>query len=366
MRRVISIYLVLLFVFTITVAAQTPTPKPIPVDDDEVIKVDSRLIVVPVSVTDTNGLPVTGLTTKDFRVREEGRAVTVDGVIGADKVPLEIALLFDVSASTDTMFQFQLETAGKFLKGVMRPEDRASVFLISGKPILVSPRSTAENSIAAIRTIAPTKGFTAFYDSVAMATDYLKRHAPEASRRVIVVISDGEDTNSDRIASAIQNGYRKIDVNKIDSKSLYQLTVANRNSAAMAERIRVLKLLQDGDTVFYSINPAGSSYQLNKMSVFGQENLQKFADDTGGAAFIPKFRQVETKDIYQNATNLRQNSEMLDRIFRQLESELRAQYLVQFYSETDFPLNKYVKLDVGLETRTNAKIRARQGYYVKK
>ncbi|MEJ7622581.1 MAG: VWA domain-containing protein [Pyrinomonadaceae bacterium] len=355
--------IILFFAFVTTGAAQTPTPRPS--DDGDVIRVDSRLIVVPVSVTDAKGLPVAGLTGQDFRILEEGRAVTLEGVSAADKVPLEIAILFDVSASTDSMFRFQVDTAAKFLRGVMRAEDRASVFLISGRPVMISPRDTAERSAAALQTIAPTKGFTAFYDSVATATEYLKRNAPQASRRVILVISDGEDTNSDRIAKAIQDGYKKVNVNTIDSKSLYQLTVANRNSAAAAERLRVIKLLQDADTVFYSVNPAGSSYMLNKMSVFGQENMQRFADVTGGGAFLPKFRQVESKDAYQNANNVRQNSEMLDQIFSQLAAELRAQYLIQYYSESDFPLNKYVKLDVGLQNRPGLRLRSRQGYYVK-
>lgn len=351
--------------------AQTPTPTPAavvkPKADDEVIKINSRLVVVPVSVTDADGNPVLGLSTSDFRVLEENRQQTLENVSGADKVPLEIALLFDVSASTDAMFRYQLETAAKFLRDVMRPEDRATIFTIGDKPMLIQPRNTSEGSTVAIQTIAPTKGFTAFYDTVAAAAEYLKINAPEHSRRVILTISDGEDTNSERVAKAIQSGYRKIGerINTIDSKSLYQLTVSNRNEASIAERLRVLRLLQNGDTVFYSINPVGSSYQLNKMSVFGQENLQKFAEDTGGAAFLPKFLPIDTKDTYANGTNNRRNGELLDRIFRQLASELRSQYLIQYYSESDFPLNKFVKLDVSVPARASVRIRSREGYYVK-
>ena len=344
---------------------QTPTPKPKP--DDEIIKVTSRLVVVPVSVTDAAGQAVTGLTTQDFRVAEEGKNQTIEKVGTADAVPLEIVVLFDVSASTDTMFKFEQETAAKFLKDVMKTNDRATVFTIGEKPILVQPRDTAERSAAAIQSITPTKGFTAFYDSVGAAAAYLRKNAPEGTRRVILVISDGEDTNSDHIAKAIQDGYRKMGekINTLDDKTRYNLTVTNRNNAAIAERIRVLQLLQNADTVFYSINPGGSSFQLNKMSVFGQENMQKFAEDTGGTAFLPKFQPIDTKDNYQNTTNVRKNSEMLDLIFRQLANELRSQYLIQYYSESDFPVNKYVKLDVGLPTRSSLHIRARQGYYVK-
>lgn len=348
-------------------SAQTAKPTPTPKVDDEVIKINSRLIMIPISVTDANGNPVMGLTSADFRVLEENRQQTLEAVSSADKVPLEIALLFDVSASTDAMFKFQLETAAKFLRDVMRPEDRATIFTIGNKPILIQPRDSAEKSATSIQSISPTKGFTAFYDTVASAADYLKRNAPENSRRVILTISDGEDTNSERVAQAIQSGYRKIGdrINTIDSKSLYQLTVANRNEASLAERLRVLRLLQNGDTVFYSINPAGSSFQLNKMSMFGQENLQKFAVDTGGAAFLPKFQPIDTKDGYANATNNRRNGELLDKIFRQLASELRSQYLIQYYSESEFPLNKFVKLDVAVPGRADVRVRSREGYYVK-
>ncbi|MBP6003986.1 MAG: VWA domain-containing protein [Pyrinomonadaceae bacterium] len=364
----------LIFVFTALMAtfgsvfSQTNPAKPTPTpDDDDVIKVESRLIVVPASVTDTNGLPVLGLTTADFRLLEENSGQTIDRVSTAENVPLEIALLFDISATTSPMFKFQQETAAKFLQEVLRPNDRATIFTIGAKPVLIQGRDNVERSIAAVRSIVPTKEWTAFYDSVGSAAEYLGKNSPEGTRRVILVISDGEDTNSVRIAKAIQDGYRKVGekINSIDNKALYQLTVNNRNQASIQERARVLRLLQNADTVFYSINPAGSSFQLNKMSVFGQENMQKFADDTGGTAFLPKFQPIDTKDEYQNGNNERKNTETLERIFRQLGNELRSQYLIQYYSESDFPVNKFVKLEVGLQNSTGRRIRARQGYFVK-
>lgn len=364
-RSQISAFLVCIVLLTAVALAQTPTPTP--ADDGDIIKVESRLIVVPVSVTDQAGSPVLGLKAADFRLAEETRPQVIDTVGTADNVPLEIALLFDISATTSPMFKFQQETAAKFLQDVLRPNDRATIFTIGAKPILVQSRDTSERSATAVRSIVPTKEFTAFYDTVAAAAEYLQRNAPDGTRRVIVVISDGEDTNSARISKAIQDGYKKIGekINTIDRKALYQLTVDTRNQASAQERLRVLRSLQNADTVFYSINPAGSSYQLNKMSVFGQENMQKFAEDTGGTAFLPKFQPIDTKDEYLNGNNSRKNAEILDRIFRQLGSELRSQYLLQFYSDGDFPLNKFVKLDVGLQTRTGLRVRARQGYFVK-
>jgi len=368
LRRVVFIFLLVLAASTLS-RAQTPSPTATPKisEDDTVVKVSSRLVVVPVSVTDASGQPVPGLKIDDFRIAEEGRQQKLDSVGTADKVPLEIVLLFDVSASTDAMFKFEQATAAQFLKDVMRSEDRATIFTIGANPVLIQPRDTAERSAQAVLSIKPTKEFTAFFDSIGAASEYLRKNAPLGTRRVVVVISDGEDTNSSHIAKAIQDGYRKVGekVNSLDNKALYQLTVANRNAASAKERTRIMQGLQNADTVFYSINPAGSSFQLNQMSLYGQENMQQFADQTGGTAFLPKFQPIDTKDDLMNISNTRKNSSTLETIFRQLANELRAQYLVQYYSESEFPLNKYVKLDVGLNNRGPLRVRARQGYFVK-
>lgn len=355
----------LIFTISLSVLAQTAKPTP-PPQDDEVIKVDSRLVVVPVSVLDSTGQPVLGLKAQDFRILEENKQQVIEQVSDAEKVPLEIALLFDISATTSPMFNFQQETAAKFLQEVMRPGDHATVFTIGDRPVLVHGRDSAGNAAIAIKSIVPTRQLTAFFDSVAAASDLLRK-APPGTRKVVVVISDGEDTNSARIAKAIQDGYTKLGKNldKVDNKTLYKLTVANRNEAGVNERNRVLQTLQNADTVFYSINPAGSSYQLNKISLFGQENMQNFAVETGGTAFLPKFSPVDLKDNLQNSYNTKKNSGILEGIFRRLANELRAQYLVQYYSETDFPTNKYVKLNVGLLNPTGLQIRARQGYFAK-
>ncbi|MBV9241969.1 MAG: VWA domain-containing protein [Acidobacteria bacterium] len=364
--------LVLLAVVALALAvsafSQRPTPTPVVKIDDpnEVIKVNSRLVIIPTSVTDANGNAIPGLTANDFKITEEGRAVTIDSVAPGEKVPLEIALLFDVSASTDAMFKFEQDTAAKFLKDVMKPEDRASIYSIGTKPHLIAGSVAVDQASASILGLSATKEATAFFDAVADASDYLRKNAPERSRRVIVVISDGDDTSSESTLREFRVRESKIvegtDTNH--TKGMSMLAQAQQ-AAKVRERAVVTKALQDADTVFYSINPGGSSYQLNQISVFGQENMQAFASDTGGTAMLPKFLPVDTRISYDNATNTRLNNEMLDKLFRQIANELRSQYLVQYYSEGEFPNGKFVKLSVDVPTHAGSKIRARQGYYVK-
>ena len=358
------IFIVLTFICaSVSAFAQTtPTPKV----EEEVLKIESRLVIVPVSVTDDNGQPITGLKAQDFRVAEDNQKQEIAQVSDAEKVPLEIALLFDISASTDSMFQFEQETAAQFLREVMRPEDRATIFTVGENPFMVQARATAENAAIAVKNIQPTKQQTAFYDTVSAAAAYLQKSELQGRRKVLIVISDGEDTSSKGVTKAIWEAERKIVEANISYDELRSIRVKARNDAKLKEQNKVLQSLQNADTVFYAINPAGNSYQLNKMSIFGQSNLQKFADETGGTSFLPKLQPTDLKDIFQNSTNLKKNQVILTKIFRQLINELQAQYLVQYYSEGNFPNNKYVRLDVGLTNPSNARVRARQGYFVKK
>lgn len=348
-----------LLVFAGSLGAQTPQPTP---PGDEVIRVSSRLVVVPVSITDNEGRPINGLTAADLRLTEEGRDQTIERVGIADSVPLEIALLFDVSASTDAMFPFQRATAAKFLKDVMRPDDRASVFLVGEKCLLIQPRSDSATAAMSLERVAPQKELTAFYDSVRSAADYLRTNAAPGSRKVVVIISDGEDTSSEGVTRAIWNAERKV-ADGLNGTKLRELRVKARDEAKSSEQARVIKALQDADTVFYSINPAGSSYQLNQMSVFGQQNMDRFAGETGGSAFLPRFLPIDTGDKDLNDANIRRNNQMLDGIFRQLASELRSQYLIQYYSEAEFPTDRFVKLQVAVPGRAGVRIRARSGYF---
>lgn len=368
-RTPIFLILTLIFLSFSAVLAQETTPTPPIEEDDDEIVIESRLIVVPVSITDGNGNPVKGLTKENFTLKEENKLQEIAEVSAAEKVPLEIAILFDVSASTDPMFKFEQETAAKFLQDVMRPEDRATIFTIGEMPVLVQNRNIAYQSIETIKGIKPTKQYTAFYDTVTAAAAYLQKNSPPKSRKVIIAITDGEDTNSIGVKIGFSQVYATIDKqkNSITTKELRDLLFSKRNEIRGKEQNKTLGKLQNADTVFYSINPAGSSYQLNQISKFGQENMETFANATGGTAFLPKFLPIDLKSNYENNANLKENTKTLEKIFQQLASELQSQYLIQYYSDGEFPENSFVKLNVDLNLKLpqGTKVRARQGYFVK-
>ncbi len=328
-------------------AKPTPTPTPPEKEVIDVIRTTSNLVMVPVSVTDREGQAIQGLTKTDFRLLEEGKPQEIAEIGDPEQVPLAIALLFDISSSVSQkgFFQFQQNAAAAFLKTVMKPADRAAVFTIATQPQMVQPLSTAEVAAAKIVTIPPATSSvaTAFYDSVSAAAAYLET-APSQYRRVIIVITDGDDNNSKRIvsissseATASQNGQLRPAAALAAAQGRHQLAVADVKQAA-----------QKADAIFYSVNPGGPSVRLNKIAMRAELGMEAIAEATGGTAFIPDGE----KD--------------LERVFRQVAAELRGQYLLQYYGDSEAAKAQFRRIQVSVPARGDARVRARQGYYPKK
>ncbi|HYE66040.1 MAG TPA: VWA domain-containing protein [Pyrinomonadaceae bacterium] len=334
----------------------TPTPTPTPTvfdeKDVEVVRVTSNFVMVPVSVTDATGQPVTGLRVEDFRLEEEGRQQEIAQIGDPDQVPLDIAILFDVSSSVSERYQFQQQAAARFLKQVMKPADRAAVFAIRDQPVLEQPLAPAAAAAAKLLTIPAATGPTptAFYDSIIRAAQYLEKNAPGSHRRVILVISDGEDNFSERIRASAIAEYEAISKAATESEK-EKARVARRNTQQELHRKALLEVqreVQGADIVFYSINPTGPSFRLNEISTRAEEGMERLAEATGGTSFVPE----KTED--------------LEAVFRQIAAELRSQYLLQYYSKDQSASGKFLRIKVNVPTRSQLRVRARQGYYSKR
>jgi hypothetical protein len=88
--------------------------------------------MVPVSVTDTQGQPIPGLQIPDFHLEEEGKQQEIAEIGDPEQVPLDIAILFDISSSVSQkgFFAFQQNAAASFLRLVMKPVDKAAIYTI--------------------------------------------------------------------------------------------------------------------------------------------------------------------------------------------------------------------------------------------
>jgi Ca-activated chloride channel family protein len=339
-------------------AKPTPTPKPPEQEVLDVVRVTSNLVMVPVSVTDNQGQPVQGLQIPDFRLLEEGKQEEIAEIGNPEQIPLDIAILFDISSSVSQkgFFAFQQNAAAAFLKLVLKPVDRAAVFTIAGEPKLVQPLTSAQVAAAKIVAIpaATTPVPTAFYDSVSAAAKYLLANSPSKNRRVIVVLSDGDDNFSERIRDLsvaqynAQQTQTKANANQQANNASAKTLVAmqqDRHRIAVSE---VQQAVLNADVTFYSVNPGGPSVVLNQISTRAQNGMRTIADASGGSAFIPDGE----KD--------------LERVFQQVAAELRGQYLLQYYASSDNPPGAFRRIIVSVPGRPQLKVRARQGYYSKK
>ena len=189
--------LTLLLAATVTAVAQ---------GKEEIIRVDTQLVDVPIAVSSANGLPLRGLTKSNFIVYEDGkRQETVDFSTTAE--PFEVALLLDTSGSTRNDLQLIQRSAKSFIAS-LRPGDRVSVigfntardtnsaFAVS--EILSGLTSDRNLLNAAIDNLKTSNG-TPYYDSLIQVVEKVFRDKPKdgfRGRRSLVALTDGVDSTS--------------------------------------------------------------------------------------------------------------------------------------------------------------------------
>jgi Ca-activated chloride channel homolog len=291
--------------------AQTTDAQPTPFGlYPDVIRVNTNLVTVPVSVTDTSGHTVNDLGSQDFEIEEDGRPETVTKIAEAGQSPLRLALLFDLSGSVNSRFHFEQQAAIRFLEKVWKPGDTISIIAFSESPkIILQDSSSLSGALHVLLNLEPTEGPTAFLDAVLLSAKLLRRSTGPETRQSVIALSDGEDNKS------------------------------NHNFS------EVLQEMQHSDTLFYSINPSGASIRLNVISRKGQDDLATLAKETGGNAFVSD------------------NTADLDDIFSRIAIELRAQYLLSYYSTNSQPDGKFRQISVSIPKRPDLRIRTRRGYY---
>ncbi len=281
-------------------------------NNPSVIRVNTNLVTVPVSVTDAAGHAATDLTIDDFQIQEDGRLETIAKMADAGESPLQMALLFDLSGSLNSRFEFEQHAAVRFLEKVWKKGDSVTLIAFNEKPQvhLINCKSLPE-ALKTLMSFQPTESSTAFYDSLIMGAHVLHQSAIPETRRPVIVLSDGEDNRSDSKATDVFREY------------------------------------QQSDEIFYSINPSGNSIRLNEISLKGQRNMSSIAEKTGGAAF------VSDTDVD------------LDLVFSSIADELRTQYLLSYYSSNLSSEDRFRRISVSIPTRPDLKVRARQGYFAK-
>ena len=183
-----------------TPTASQPQPRapasdtdPLEVDEGDVVRVDTNLVTVPVSVFDRQGRFITDLRQQDFRIFEDGVEQEIAYFEPTEK-PFTVALLLDTSSSTRFRL-WDIQDAAIAFARQLQPQDRVLVVTFDEEVLLLTEATNDQNVISTvIKVNARTGGRTRLYDAVDLVIR--ERLNKFRGRKAIVLFTDGVDTAS--------------------------------------------------------------------------------------------------------------------------------------------------------------------------
>lgn len=174
-------------------ATATAQPSPEEVDENDIVRVDTTLVTVPVSVVDRQGRFIPNLKKEDFTLSENGVEQSIAYFEPAEK-PFTVALLLDTSASTHFHLSEIREAAIAFAKQ-LRPQDRVLIVSFNDEVLLLTEATNDLNLIESVIEVnANTGSSTRLYDAVDLTIR--ERLNKIKGRKAIVLFTDGVDTSS--------------------------------------------------------------------------------------------------------------------------------------------------------------------------
>lgn len=263
---------------------------------------------------------VTDLTQNDFQVFEDGKEQRITYFSRQANLPLRIGMLLDTSNSIRERLHFEQDAAIDFLYNVIRRgQDQAFLMTFDNEPEVIQDYTGDVSDLSEVIQKQNAGGGTALNDAIYLASERLMDApvppGPNADiRRVLVVISDGDDNLSDHALSDA--------VEMADRSGVSIYTISSNNDWVEVD----------------TDNPQKLQYSE------GDKILKQLADETGGRAFYP-FR---VDDLAQS--------------FLDIGNELRSQYLIGYtppYKEAD---GQFHKVDLRVD-RKGLTVRSRKGYY---
>lgn len=159
--------------------------------DDDVVRVDSSIVVLNATIRDAHDKPVNALTQKDFKIFEDGEQQQIVS-FETQEAPFAAVILFDTSGSMEERISIARSAAINFLDG-LRADDVAAIYRFDSKTDMVQDFSDSRDVSDKIFDLK-ARGMTVLNDAVIRATQELDKR--QEKRKAIVILSDGEDTMS--------------------------------------------------------------------------------------------------------------------------------------------------------------------------
>ena len=259
--------------------------------DDDVIRTNTDLVVLNITVTDKTGQYVKGLKASDFKVYEDGVEVQPNMMasFSLQESPYAAVVLLDSSGSMEARFSLARSAAIRFLDG-LRPEDVAAVYRFDTKVERVQEFSGGRD-LAPIAYAIHAKGMTTLNDAIVEASKTLAER-PEV-RKAIVVLSDGMDTFSKA------TGEKAVESALAVGASIYAVDMS-------------------------SLEVAGTSGRQSALSLksFAEKTGGRFVSTPGGPALRDAFTGIADELGHQYTISYRPMNKKRDGKWRTLEVKL--------------------------------------------
>jgi len=183
------------------------------------IRVDVQRVLVPVTVTDSNGRKVENLRKEDFRLYHDGVRQTISD-FSVDDAPVSLGIVLDASNSMRTRIDSARQALSAFLR-LSLSKDEFSLITVRDQPELLHPFTTHVEDIERELTGLPTMGWTALYDGMFLGIHQARKGGRD--NRILLVLSDGGDNNSRYTISELRNIVRESDVR------IFSISIAGRS-----------------------------------------------------------------------------------------------------------------------------------------
>jgi VWFA-related protein len=296
---------------------------------DPVIKVDVDLVNVLCSVRNKGNGLVGNLEKSDFKLFEDGKEQEIKYFTRETDLPLTIGMLVDTSKSQENLIDPERRAAYQFFRVVLRKKDLAFLMQFGAEAELLQDNTGSakmlQDGLNQLRLSVPVGGLhpgpvptaqnlagTIMFDAIYLAAQ--EKLKGEVGRKVIVVITDGDDTGS------------------------------------KTPRDKATEAAQKADSIIYFIDYEDPRYHGGGFGTFtigrntGTADMAKMSSETGGRVF-----RVDRKNT-------------LDDIFKELQDEMRSQYSIGYTSPHTAKDGSYHKIEIKVANK-DYKVQARKGYY---
>jgi Ca-activated chloride channel family protein len=276
------------------------------VAQDVTLHVDVKLVNIFVNVTDRNGAIVGGLAREDFALAEDGRPQQIAVFERQSELPLNLTLAIDTSGSVQKDMAVESDAAKRFAQALLRPQDQMSLLQFATDVREVTPFTSKLSQIN--RGLGQLRGdwATALYDAICLGSERL---GGKEGRRVLVLVSDGDDT------------------------------------ASKATYARAIEQALRNEVMIYSIIDVPIEASAGR-DLGGEHALITLAEQTGGKSFYA-------------------SDGGLDKAFARVSDDLRTQYLLGYYPRNQEPGRAFHRVQVTIPRAApeSFNIRHRTGYY---